>query len=183
MLCRLGLAALLLVSSVACKRESTTLTSKPRAVELTEDGEGDTTGAAVVEAAPTAPVVPVTGTTTRAPGAPAPSGPREPGPFPLPVIAGATVQRRYTPVMASTREMQQIVIESARPLAELVKFYERALIDAGYTVTTSAPQPDEQVLLQGKGRVGRNEAMVVVMRAPARQANVVSMTVTRLVKP
>lgn len=178
---RVALVVLAVASSTACKRDSGGLTSKPRAIELGDEAEP---AAAASPAASAGPAVPVeTDTVASSTRSAAPASARSLGPFPLPVIAGAVVESRYDPVIASTRELSQLVIQSSRPMPELVAYYERALGAAGYDVTTVAPTPEEQVLLQGKSRRDKGEAMVVVMRSPTRDANVVSMTVTRMVKP
>ncbi len=179
---RLALVVTVIASWTACQRDPGALPSKPRAVELSDDDVPDEP----LPGAVAAPVAETTKTTTvaRGPASPPTSGASKvPGEFPLPIIAGAVVEQRYPPVIASTREMQQLVLESGRPIAELAAFYEKALGEAGFEVTRTAPKPEEQVLLHGRGRVGKAEAIVVVLRSPARDAHVVSMTVTRLVKP
>lgn len=182
---------IVIVSWTACQRDPAALPAKPRAVELSDDGVSDEPLPSAL-AAPSAPSAPseaaptetATASGLRAPDPlPASGASKVPGEFPLPIIAGAVVEQRYPPVIASTREMQQLVLASSRPIAELAAFYEKALGESGFDVTRTAPQPDQQVLLSGRGQVGKSEAMVLVMRSPDRDTNVVSMTITRLVKP
>jgi hypothetical protein len=150
----------------ACRRDDAGRPSKPRAVELSEEAEPERTQ-------PPA---------SAQPSAAAAAGPADVPGFLLPVIAGATVERQLLPRSDSSRQLQQVVLRSAKSADELVRYYTKALEMAGFVVTPPVSS-EGMVLVQAQAKQGKGEAAVVVADAPEGGGRLVNITLTQLAKP